>query len=58
MDYAIEVCSECHAVRDGERKSLISQTPSFEDNANFMRRLKIAIPAIADPSKSKMQPLV
>ena len=43
MDYAIEVCSECHAVRDGEPKSLLSEAPSFEDIANTSGMTAIAL---------------
>jgi len=34
MQYASEVCSECHAVRIGEVQSPISEAPRFEDIAN------------------------
>lgn len=34
MQYASEVCSECHAVRGGQLKSPISEAPRFEEIAN------------------------
>ena len=43
MQYAIDVCSECHAVRDGQPRALLSETPSFEDIANTSGMTAIAL---------------
>ena len=43
MQYAIEVCSDCHAVRDGEPKSLLAKAPSFEDIANTSGMTALAL---------------
>ena len=43
LQYAIEACSECHAVRDGEPKSLLSEAPSFEQIANTSGMTAIAL---------------
>jgi len=43
MQYATQVCSVCHAVRDGQSKSPISKAPSFEDIANTSGMTAIAL---------------